>query len=422
MSDVRSMLRWFLPLLPVLVALAAVVALALAAEESGRTFPLAQGGASYEVTADAHGDLWVSDYGASQIWGIDPVTGVYTAVHVSPHQPASAQIGPDGALWWRDVSAGGSNDLARWMPGETAATVWTLDGDGFGFGLTFDDAGRVWASDNYSPTVYRLEPDIGRLCTYTLPYGASDYVLYSQSELWLGDAWEGLIVRLDPANGETTAWFIEDVDEVTPEPRGLVAGEQGEIWWTDPALNQIGRLAPQTNTITVYEVPTATITSTPSVGPRLRHTSDRQPLSPSQFSFSAPEMLVLLDGLVWFSDSVANRFGSLNPAVAPGQSSVASSTDYPAVLPQCQDDPPVASLAVTVITGQQGVWLAQQYAVQMDSDGWTIYHGLPGGSPYGVAVARGGVYLTDRANNVMITLQEFPEQDLQELYLPLIIR
>ena len=73
----------------VAVSLAGVLLLVLVGASNNLTVAKADGitvredslaptGIAYEINPDAHGNLWITDYGANQIWRVHPATGAVT--------------------------------------------------------------------------------------------------------------------------------------------------------------------------------------------------------------------------------------------------------------------------------------------------------------------------------------------------------
>jgi virginiamycin B lyase len=73
----------------------------------------------------------------------------------------------------------------------------------------------------------------------------------------------------------------------TPAPQGITAGPDGNLWYTDPGANKVGRLTPA-GAITEFTLPTAA--------------SDPRGIA------AGP------DGALWFAEFGTDRIGRIDPA------------------------------------------------------------------------------------------------------------
>ena len=55
--------------------------------------PLNIDGSAYEINIDAAGNLWISDYGADEIWQVNPATAAYT-IYQGIQAPSDARRDP----------------------------------------------------------------------------------------------------------------------------------------------------------------------------------------------------------------------------------------------------------------------------------------------------------------------------------------
>src|SRR4030042_1181684 len=76
-------------------------------------------GLAYELNIDEAGKLWISDFKAKQIWGVDPINGSYEVYTVSGSPVDARQAG--GWLWWAD---GQSNLIGEISPSGGWDTEW----------------------------------------------------------------------------------------------------------------------------------------------------------------------------------------------------------------------------------------------------------------------------------------------------------
>ena len=84
------------------------------------------------------------------------------------------RVGDD--LWWADGQTG---ILGRVSTIDGVYTRWNVDGVGGFYGTAVDAQGRLWAVDSVESYLYRLDPDAGELCAFSLPQeGNLDYLLH----------------------------------------------------------------------------------------------------------------------------------------------------------------------------------------------------------------------------------------------------
>ena len=69
--------------------------------------------------------------------------------------------------------------------------------------------------------------------------------------LWFTESWRGAIGRITPT-GTITEFELDDPDS---QPYGITLGADGNLWFTERIANKIGRITP-TGMITEYEIPT----------------------------------------------------------------------------------------------------------------------------------------------------------------------
>lgn len=98
--------------------------LSAAANESIRETNLTPGGYIYEVNPDAQGNLWLTDYGADQIWQFNRGTSAYT-IYNGLRNPGDARRDNNNNVWWTDYNNG---LLGRINLTASTVTTWTLPG------------------------------------------------------------------------------------------------------------------------------------------------------------------------------------------------------------------------------------------------------------------------------------------------------
>jgi streptogramin lyase len=120
------------------------------------------------------------------------------------------------------------------------------------------------------------------------------------------------------------------IPTINSAPQQITAGTDGNLWFTDPGTNQVGRLNPLTGAITEYPIPTSNSLPTgitagpdgnvwfteqdanqvakidPSSGAITEYPLPAPGLNPTSITFGP-------DGNLWFAETGADQLGSLNP-------------------------------------------------------------------------------------------------------------
>lgn len=338
-------------------------------------------GEAYELNADAAGNLWVSDFGAGEIWHIHPATGVYTA-YEGLSTPSDARPDGSGSVWWTDSDA----VLWRLALGTGAATPWALPSGGAPLGTAIDTDGNVWVADSAQPLLYRFAPTTTELCSYALPGGAtSNYIATGGTALWLSDYTAYHMMRLEPASGEFTMWELPWTSYIN----GIAVDGEGDVWVAESAsYSLLAELDPVIDRLTAYTLPVGTW----------------------------PEMLALHDDLVWYSEDDAGTVGVLDPSVAAGATYTLSSSTQ-VVTPTCSTL--VAGISATLDTRSgTAVWATSSLSTTVASGGWTVFSLPDGGAPWGIAVAGSEAFVVDKGRQLLLRIAP-PGVDV---YLPLVVR
>jgi len=213
----------------------------------------------YEVRRDGSGNAYITDWGRSggaqgMIWKVSPA-GAYTryaGFGASITNLNDATPDSTGNIWFTDYNnpilarlntTASPVTLTRWdLSKWDAARTYALGG------IVFDDAGRLWISEqgetSNTQLLYRYDPASGRLCGYPIPNGNhSFYVVHHNGTLWLGDWVLNRVVRVVPPADETAAQVTYWDATAVGEPRGLaVDPSTGYVWWADKSSTKLVRL------------------------------------------------------------------------------------------------------------------------------------------------------------------------------------
>jgi len=145
---------------------------------------------------------------------LDSAAVFFDGQYSSPrlHHPECVAIGPDGAIWCGNAEG----DIVRIERDGGAATRVASTG-GFTLGLAFDGAGQLYACDQRSAAVWRLDPASGALHRFTSPgIRIPNYPVV--------DAARGCLYVSDSFAGDTAGPGVWRYD--------LGTGT-GELWWSE---------------------------------------------------------------------------------------------------------------------------------------------------------------------------------------------
>lgn len=329
---------------------------------------LADLSAAAEINPDAQGWLWISDYGAGEVWGFYP-DGNSFEVYPVGGSPSDARH--DGTnLWWAD---GASNILGRASRSSTKfarVTRWAAPGANSLYGTALDDSGRLWVTAADSSHLYRLTPTTPKdeLCTYTLPDGGKcTYIVRSAGYLWLGDWVNGRLLRLQVSDNSLTSWSLP----AGSRPFGMSLDGEGKLWYADQGWNALARFNPNDGHLDSYALP--------------------------EGGGTAPAMIAVADGKVWYTEQGLASIGLLDPPPAVASSGQSLTPESLALAPVCIDIDPISDTSMGIRPKTGLSWSQGSYSTILYQDGWQIYQMPDISAPWGIASTTAMWYVdTDR--------------------------
>jgi streptogramin lyase len=343
-----------------------------------------------EINLGSDGYLYVSEDEANRVWKINPSDGNAISYLLNEAGVLDAKSDATGNIWWTDgaTTFGHINSS-----GTLTVTTWQAPEDHNLYGVTFGQDGKVWMTEWFGAAsrLYRFDPMLMELCTYTLPLDASSYsyyILHEGGKLWLANWSLDRIYWVDPAGEQATWWQLPHPDAL---PMGMALDQGGKLWWADYDLHTLNRLDPSLDQMTVYTLPT--------------------PMD------SHPWMLTLDDGLVWYTEATGT-LGCLNPGDANGVVVTLPSTTG-AVTKVCTPSLEPYATYNAFTTTKTLSWSQNSLDPILDDQGWLIYQMPAGGEPYGVASGGNYLWLTDQGRE---KLARFSPPASSYIYLPIIIR
>lgn len=139
-----------------------------------------------------------------------------------------------------------------------------------------------------------------------------------------------------------------------PTPQGVTTGPDGNIWYTDPGSNKVGRLDPATNVVTEFTLPTAgsnpigittgpdgalwfALFGTDAIG-RLDPATGAITEFPLAVGSGPQEIVTGPDGNLWFTESLTDMIGQITPAGAVTEFAVPGAGSTPIGITVGPDD------------------------------------------------------------------------------------
>ena len=289
---------------------AAVVAVGVAcggttstAARPGFSTALSAGDAPYRITSGPDGNLWftvTARTSPTEAWGntigrITP-TGAITEFRTgisAGGNPRGITVGPDGNLWFTELEG---NRIGRITPNGTVTEF------------------RAGISPNSGPAGITAGPD---------------------GNLWFTESGGDRIGRITPTGTVTEfrAGIAPHAPRYTPTAtpwRGIAAGPDGNLWFTEPAAGRIGRITP-TGTVTEFSTGIGTgsgpwdITAGPDGnlwfteldGNRIGRITPTGTITEFRSGISAGSGLRMItagpDGNLWFTEWDGDRIGRITP-------------------------------------------------------------------------------------------------------------
>ncbi len=245
-----------------------------------REIALPAGSAPHDIVV-GDGILWFTEGGTSKIGKMD-VNGMLLGEFAVGSPPESIAVGPDGNIWFTEGSAGriGKMDTAGNLLGEfpiptsggkpRAITAGPC-GDG---NLWFtEQIGRIGRIDTAGRVTELANTGVGSNLRGITRGPAGDCNLY------VADRGQDCIVKVNATGQIANIFFLA----IGSTPTGIVAGPDGNLWFTEYGLNRIGMLTPAGDARLEAAIPSpSTLPEGIAVGP---------------------------DGTIWFTETEGNRVG-----------------------------------------------------------------------------------------------------------------
>jgi len=213
----------------------------------------------FSAAPDKNGYLWIPNFSPSnKLTRLDPKTGEmidYTVPDTEPSAMHSAVPAPDGSVWMAEQA---SNRLARWDPDTKQITEYQdpyapgLDGWGDGgqkHTVRFDTSGRVWAS---GVPLTLFDPETKKYTHFEEGKFIYDVKPDKNGDIWFTSPGPDEIGKVDGKTLKVTKWTMP-----TPKcfPRRMEIAPDGMIWIAEFNSGKMARFDPTTQTFKEYALP-----------------------------------------------------------------------------------------------------------------------------------------------------------------------
>jgi len=251
-----------------------------------REIALPAGSAPHGIVV-ADGKLWFTEEGASKIGKMD-LSGTLEEFPVGS-SPESIALGPDGNLWFTEESANriGKMDTTGRLLGEFAIPTAGSKPRAITAGPCGD--GNLWFTEQIG-RISRIDT-AGNITEVANTGPASNLRGIAAGpggdcSLYVADRGQDCIVKLT-----TTGQFVVFFLSFGSGPVGIVAGPDGDLWFTENGLNRIGHMT------------TAGVFKPEAVVPR---------------SSTFPEGIAVgSDANIWFTEAGGSRVGRVFTGISP---------------------------------------------------------------------------------------------------------
>ena len=222
--------------------------------------PVSIPGNPYGIAADSSGDLWVTVDGSEPAVDEFSTAGALLKQYglTSGALPQGITVAPNGAIWFAEY---GDNALGEIVPGSSSVTSFALGKGTRPEDVVVGSDSNLWVTDSGTSQIARMSTNGTGLTSFAVPTSLSTPWWITpgpDGNLWFTESTAGKIGRI------TTTGVISEfaVGSSTSAPKGITTGPDGNIWFTESSTSILGRISPQgpTASLTTYALPTGSST------------------------------------------------------------------------------------------------------------------------------------------------------------------
>lgn len=213
----------------------------------------------FAAAPDKNGSMWIPDFGvANKITRLDPKTGDmqdFPVPNIGTAGVHSAVPAADGSVW---ITEQGPNKLGRWDPVTQKITEYQdpfapgkegIEDGGSKHTLRFDQKGRVWASGG---PLTMFDPETQKFTHFDEVHTAYDVKPAKNGDIWFTSPGFNKIGKVDGQTMKVTQW-TPPTDGAAP--RRMELGPDGMIYFGEFRGGKMGRFDPRTQTFKEFVLP-----------------------------------------------------------------------------------------------------------------------------------------------------------------------
>lgn len=212
---------------------------------SSWTIPTANAGPMGVVIAPDR-QVWFTEASAGKIGAVDPATGHFTEFAEAIGGGIRTTVGPDGNVWVAETNGGVEKVTLAQGPAPASTTAYTAGFTGAPWGIV-SDGSHLWVTESDNQ-IAEVDTSGNVVSQNTIPGAITlkEIAFGSDGNLWV----------TDPASNQvfvvSTAGALVAAHATTGSPQGIMAANDGTVYFTESGTNLIGRIAPATGLLSEY--------------------------------------------------------------------------------------------------------------------------------------------------------------------------
>jgi virginiamycin B lyase len=213
----------------------------------------------FSAAPDKNGYLWIPDFGvADKITRLDPKTGEmkdFPTPQTGTASVHSAVPAPDGSVW---ITEQGPNKLGRWDPVTQKITEYQdsflpgkegIEDGGSKHTVRLDPSGRAWASGD---PLTQFDPETGKFTHFEETKRTYDVKPDKNGDVWFTSPSSNKIGKVDGKTMKVSQWSVPTVGAY---PRRMEIGPDGMIYSGEFRGGKMLQFNPKTQTFKEFPLP-----------------------------------------------------------------------------------------------------------------------------------------------------------------------
>ncbi len=213
----------------------------------------------FSAAPDKNGYLWIPDFGvANKITRLDPKTGEmkdFPAPNIGTAAIHSSVPAADGSVWLTEQA---SNKLGRWDPVTQKITEYQdaylpgkegIEDGGSKHTLRFDPQGRVWSSGG---PLTMFDPETQKFTRFAEVRTAYDVKADTNGDVWFTSPGVNKIGRVDAKTMKVSQWSPPTSGAA---PRRMEIGPDGMVYSGEFRGGKMAQFNPKTETFKEFQLP-----------------------------------------------------------------------------------------------------------------------------------------------------------------------